>query len=133
MARILLIVMMGALFSSAFAEDRLAGLVIEREAEVECDRAKDYDRWEDADGDGEDTRQEVLAAESLVPVTRGEDGRVAEGLWVALVRARVADLSPAQSMTIAGKDEPPRSCTSRNVVPATDSAPVGGPSRRRRV
>ena len=82
MARILLIVMMGAFFSSAFAEDPLAGLVIEREAEVECDRVKDYSRWEDADGDGEHTRQEVLAAESLVPVTRGEDGRVAEGLWV---------------------------------------------------
>ena len=38
MARILLIVMMGAFFSSAFAEDPLAGLVIEREAEAECDR-----------------------------------------------------------------------------------------------
>lgn len=82
MPRILLIVVMGVLFSSAFAADPLAGLVIEREAEVECDRGKNYGRWGDADGNGHDTRQEVLAAESLVPVTRGEDGRVVKGLWV---------------------------------------------------
>ena len=68
--------------SSASADDPLAGLVIEPEADVECDRDKDYGRWKDADDDGEDTRQEILIAESLVPVTRDKKSRVVEGLWV---------------------------------------------------
>ena len=70
------------LVASASAADPLAGLVIDPEAKVDCDRDKDYGQWKDADGDGEDTRQEVLIVESLVPVTRDEKGRVAEGLWV---------------------------------------------------
>ena len=70
------------LVASASAADPLAGLVVEPEAKVDCDRDKDYGKWNDADGDGEDTRQEVLIVESLVPVTRDEKGRVAEGLWV---------------------------------------------------
>ncbi len=47
----------------------------------------DYDRslwrhWVDFDGDCQDTRQEVLARDSLVPVTYSADGcRVLSGIW----------------------------------------------------
>ena len=75
-----LIIVMGAFFSSASAEDPLAGLVIGPDAEVDCGRDKDCGGWEDADGDEEGTRQEILAAESLVPVTRDRNGRAAEVL-----------------------------------------------------
>ena len=39
-------------------------------------------RWRDADGDCQDTRHEVLAEESLIPVTLSADGcRVIAGQW----------------------------------------------------
>ena len=50
------------------------------------DRKAQYGDWIDADGDGEDTRQEVLISESLVPVeiqTKTNGKRVVvQGLWV---------------------------------------------------
>jgi len=43
----------------------------------------DWGRWADADKDCQDTRQEVLAAESTVPVTWDERGcRVLSGSWL---------------------------------------------------
>lgn len=42
-----------------------------------------YDHWIDADGDCQDTRQEVLIRDSLVPPRLSEDGcRVVSGRWI---------------------------------------------------
>lgn len=47
------------------------------------DRTAWMKRWADLDGDCQDTRQEVLAAESVVPVTMDVKGcRVASGKWI---------------------------------------------------
>ena len=42
-----------------------------------------YPHWIDADGDGENTRQEILALDSLIPVTRNEEGNIVAGLWLS--------------------------------------------------
>lgn len=47
-----------------------------------------WPHWVDADRDGEDTRQEILARDSLIPVVR-ERGRITGGLWVCLYTGRV--------------------------------------------
>lgn len=61
----------------------LNGIVIAPELDGSSyNRKTDFGDWKDADGDGQDTRQEVLAAESLVPVTWSADGKkVVAGLW----------------------------------------------------
>ncbi len=41
----------------------------------------DWKHWIDEDGDGQDTRQEVLIEESLIPVTFDQKGRVKSGKW----------------------------------------------------
>ncbi len=48
---------------------------------AEYDR-NDWKHWIDEDGDGQDTRQEVLIEESLIPVTFNEKGRVESGKWL---------------------------------------------------
>lgn len=59
----------------------VAALKERSESTTPYDR-KDFDGWIDADGNGCDTRQEVLIAESLVPVTKASGGcRVVSGKW----------------------------------------------------
>ena len=66
----------------ALANDPLDGIGIEPEFTGKpCERAKNFGGWVDADRDGENTREEVLIAESLVPVTRDSKGKVVAGLW----------------------------------------------------
>gem|GEM_PF-1327132 len=62
------------------ALDLLATLPVEPEFEAGYDRGL-FRHWVDADGDGCDTRQEVLRAESLTPVTLGAGCRVESGAW----------------------------------------------------
>ena len=42
----------------------------------------DYPHWVDLDGNGRDTRQDILIRDSLIPVTFGGNGKVEAGLWV---------------------------------------------------
>ncbi|MGI9305136.1 MAG: hypothetical protein ACR2RB_20885 [Gammaproteobacteria bacterium] len=48
-----------------------------------------YPHWVDLDGDGRDTRQEVLIRDSLTAVTFRPDGNVDSGLWVCPYTGRV--------------------------------------------
>jgi len=52
------------------------------------DRA-DYPHWVDLDGDGQDTRQEILIRDSLNDVAFRADGKVESGLWVCPYTGRV--------------------------------------------
>ncbi len=62
--------------------DPLDGITIAPEVDAAYDREAMYGRWRDADGDGLNTRHEVLAMESLIPVTMDDQGRnVTAGLW----------------------------------------------------
>ena len=62
------------------ALELLATLVISVEQRSGYDRDL-FDHWSDLDNNGCDTRQEVLAAESLDPVTTTNGCRVATGSW----------------------------------------------------
>lgn len=42
-----------------------------------------FEHWVDANGNGHDTRAEVLAKESQVPITYGSSGGVTRGKWVS--------------------------------------------------
>jgi hypothetical protein len=81
--RTILMVFTLMLSGPASAADPLAGITIEPEINTpKFDRASQYGDWIDADHDGEDTRQEVLIAEFLIPVTTNAAGKVVAGLWV---------------------------------------------------
>jgi hypothetical protein len=56
---------------------------------IEAERGDGYDRdlfrhWVDADGDGCDTRKEVLIAESLEPVQTGSSCAILSGRWYSI-------------------------------------------------
>lgn len=67
---------------AAFA-DPLDGITISDELDgSDYNRVQQFGNWGDEDDDGRDTRQEVLALESLVPVTWSDNGKkVTAGLW----------------------------------------------------
>ena len=46
------------------------------------DREKQFGGWVDADHDGENTRQEVLIRDSLIPVGYDSNGNVNFGIWL---------------------------------------------------
>lgn len=57
-------------------------LTVSPPADVDYDRADLFGSWQDADGDCQDTRAEVLINESYIPVTFDATGcRVVRGLW----------------------------------------------------
>lgn len=63
-------------------------LVVIKKLPVKAERRQGYNRslfkhWVDADGDGCDTRQEVLIRQSLRRVSRGPGCRVTSGRWVS--------------------------------------------------
>lgn len=47
----------------------------------EYNREKDYGRWIDQDGDGQNTREEILEQESLVGVEKNKGGKIIWGIW----------------------------------------------------
>lgn len=49
----------------------------------------DYPHWVDADHDGQDTRQEVLERDSLVPVTKNAKGQIVKGLWLCVYTGKL--------------------------------------------
>lgn len=63
-------------------EEIIAGLVIQPEVVGGYDRDL-FRHWIDADGDGCDTRREVLIAESTTPVTVGSRCSLSGGTWVS--------------------------------------------------
>ena len=49
-----------------------------------------YPHWKDLDGDGQDTRQEILIRDSQIDVAYRPDGKVESGLWVCPYTGRIA-------------------------------------------
>lgn len=68
--------------SSQSFEEIIAGLVIQPEVAGGYDRDL-FRHWIDADGDGCDTRREVLIAESTTPVSVGSRCSLSGGTWVS--------------------------------------------------
>ncbi len=65
---------------SSSVADLLRAVPVEAENTTTYDRAY-FEHWIDADGNGCDTRQEVLVAESTVPVVRSGTCTVTSGRW----------------------------------------------------
>jgi len=70
------------LFAQHAAAEELFGLQITPETGSDTYDRDLYNHWIDADGDGLDTRQEVLVAESWTTPTVDSNGDVSAGLWV---------------------------------------------------
>jgi len=72
----------GAVCLACLAASWRAALRVSVAQEIPEYRRSAYRHWSDFNGDGQDTRQEVLIAESLVPVATSRDGkRVLSGRW----------------------------------------------------
>jgi len=69
-------------FSSSIYAETYKRLDVLPETEAASYDRDLYNHWIDEDADGERTRDEVLIAESLVPVEFKANGRVKKGLWV---------------------------------------------------
>ena len=75
-------VALGLVLAGPATADPLDGITIAPEVDAPYDRPSMYGSWRDDDGDCQNTRHEVLAAESLVPVTLSGNGcSVTAGLW----------------------------------------------------
>lgn len=61
----------------------LGELKVAKESHAGSYRSSKFRRWVDANRDGEDTRAEVLKAESKKKVTKSRDHRVKSGRWVS--------------------------------------------------
>lgn len=76
------VVVPALMLAAPVAADPLDGITIAPEVDAPYDRESMYGSWRDDDGDCQNTRQEVLAAESLIPVVLSDDGyNVRTGLW----------------------------------------------------
>jgi len=76
------VAVLALMLAAPAAADPLDGITIAPEVDAPYDRESMYGGWRDDDGDCQNTRQEVLAAESLIPVVLSDDGcNVRTGLW----------------------------------------------------
>ncbi|WP_375387386.1 excalibur calcium-binding domain-containing protein [uncultured Amnibacterium sp.] len=96
---------------SVSARTLLARLDVAKEARAASFRAARFSGWVDADGDGADTRAEVLSSESTTPVTVDAKGAVRTGRWVSpydgvtvssVAKARVDHLVPLKEAWVSG-------------------------------
>lgn len=67
----------------------IAALILALSGLVHAYDRNDYPHWKDLDGDGQDTREEILIRDSAIPVTFREDNRVESGLWICPYTGRV--------------------------------------------
>jgi hypothetical protein len=69
---VLLIAFLGFFLTGCFISECIGG---------EYNRAEQFGGWIDIDSDGQNTRNEVLIRDSLIPVTFDSNGNVNFGLW----------------------------------------------------
>ena len=82
MAYRLILAFLGLLWAFPAHADEFRGVKIAPEDGVDYNRERDYGGWIDDDGDGINTRHEVLIEDSLAPVQMSTDGKSVEsGLW----------------------------------------------------
>jgi hypothetical protein len=81
-ALVISVLALGVALAAPVAADSLDGVTVAPEVDAPYDRESMYGGWRDDDGDCQNTRQEVLIVESLVPVALSDNGcSVMSGLW----------------------------------------------------